>query len=276
MIKKLVILSAVVFGVGAVISYAGGPFKYARTWVVTTMHSAEANVPIDLKIKHARKEVKELGPEVRRCMHMIVEQQVDVEQFQRKVARHELELVNQEMAILKLRNDLKTENATFVYAGHAYTEGEIRTDLEVRFERFKADKESLQRDRQILAARRKTLIANEKRLGAMVSARKQLEVQIEQLEARNKAIQAAKVTSELEFDDSRLAQTRTLLRKIDKEIKVDETLLRQEGSISAGLIPVNTKPVEIETEDITRKIDSFFKTKGPAGQVVSAKKPAIK
>lgn len=273
MVKKLVVVTAVVLGVGTVISYAGGPFKYARTWVASQLNCAEDNIPVDLKIKHAREEVDKLGEEVRRSMRVIAEQQVDVGELQRKVALREKRLAGEQMAILKLRTDLNTENATYVYAGHAYTEGEVRSDLKIRFQRFKVDQESLKRDQQILAARRKTLIANEKRLQNMISAKKQLEVQIEQLEARNKAVQAAKVTSELEFDDSQLAHARTLLRKIDKEIEVDETLMRQEGRLSAGSIPVNVKPAEIETEDITKSIDAFFNANA---QVVSAKKPAAK
>eukprot|EP00913_Durusdinium_trenchii_P028275 g26503.t1 len=234
------------------------------------MKSAEDNVPLELKLQHAREEVEKLGPEVRRCMHVIAEQQVEVEQLERKVNRHQKELASQEHAILKLRNDLKSDNATYVYAGHAYSEGEVRSDLKLRFTRFKAAQETLNRDRQILAARRKTLVANERRLDEMIAAKKQLEVQIEQLEARNKALEAAKVTSELEFDDSHLARTRTLLRKIDKEMNVDETLLRQEGKMNAGSIPVNAKPVEIETEDITNEIDTYFKGNGTNPQITPA------
>lgn len=276
MIKKLVIVSGLLFGVGAVISYAGGPFKYARTWVATKIQTAEDNVPLSLKIQHARQEVENLGPEVRRCMHVIAEQQVDVERMQQRLNRNQEELAGQELAIHKLRNDLKTDNATFVYAGHAYSEGEIRSDLKLRFARYRTAEGSLKRDQQILSARKTALVTNEKRLEEMLNAKKQLEVQIEQLEARNQALVAAQESSELDFDDTQLSRTKMLIRKIEKELDV-KTRVAKVDAKSMGLIPVNTKPAEIETEDITQEIDSFFnKNVAKNAQIVSAKKPAGK
>lgn len=272
MIKKIVIMSAVVLGVGAVVGYAGGPFKYARTWVSSKMKSAEANVPTELKLQHAREEVEKLGPEVRRCMLVIAEQQDEVEQLQKRIAKSQEQLASQQNSILKLRNDLKNESATYVYAGHAYSQQEVRSDLKLRFKRYKEAQESLKSDQLILAAHLKTLRANEKRLDDMIAAKKKLEVRIAQLEARNKVLQAAKVTSELEFDDSHLSRTRKLLRSIDKEMNVDEAMLRQEGKLNAGAIPVEAKPAQIDTEDITKEIDSFFKSNGAGSEVVSAKK----
>lgn len=276
MIKKIVVLSVVLLGVGAVLSYAGGPFKYARTWVSSKMKSAEEQVPLDLKIQHAKDEVEKLAPDVRKCMQVIAEQQVEVERLARQNARREQELVRQETAIHKLRNDLKLGNETYVYSGHAYSANEVRSDLKLRFERYKAARESLQRDHQILAARKKSLAANEKRLDEMLAAKKQLEVQIEQLEARWKTLQAAQTTSELEFDDSQLSRTKALIRKLDKELDVRDKMLAADGKL-AGLIPVETKPVEIETEDVTREIDSYFnKGETTNKQVVSAPKPGSK
>ena len=276
MLKKLVVLSVVIFGVGAVISYAGGPFKYARTWVASQMKSAEDQIPLDLKIQHAKAEVEKLGPDVRKCMQVIAEQQVDVERMQKQNTRREQELVRQESAILQLRADLKRGDETYVYAGHNYSSNEVHSDLKLRFTRFLSAKETLKRDQQILTARRKSLVANEKRLDEMLVAKNQLEVQVEQLEARWKTLQAAQVTSELEFDDSQLSRTKTLIRKLDKELEVRDRMLAADGKLD-GMIPVESKPLEIETVVVTKEIDSYFK-KGSAsdGQISLAKKSISK
>jgi peptidoglycan hydrolase CwlO-like protein len=278
MLKKLVIAGVLVTAVGSLVAFGGRPFSYARTWVASWKKNAEDRVPLDLKIQHARGEVEKLGPEIRKCMRVIAEQQVDVEQMDGRVARHQKELKEQELAILKLRTDLKSGDASYVYAGQSYMASEVRKDLAVRFDRFREAEESLNRERQILAAKRKSLRANERRLDEMMAAKKQLVVQIEQLEARWKTVQAAQESSEIEFDDSQLSRTKTLIAQIDKELKIRRNLLAADGKMDTGTIPVNTKPAEIPVVDVTKSVDEYFaKRNGSNGRItVAATKPSTK
>jgi peptidoglycan hydrolase CwlO-like protein len=278
MLKKLVIAGVLVGTVGSLVAFGGRPFSYARTWVVSWKKNAEDRVPLDLKIKHAREEVDKLGPEIRKCMRVVAEQQVDIEQMDARVARHQKELKEQELAILKLRNDLKSGEPSYVYAGQSYMASEVRKDLAVRFDRFREAEESLGRERKILAAKRKSLRANERRLDEMMAAKKQLVVQIEQLEARWKTVQAAQEASEIEFDDSQLSRTKTLIAQINKELEVRTKLLAADGKMDTGTIPVNTKPADIPVVDVTKGVDEYFaKRNGSNGRItVAATKPASK
>lgn len=272
MCRKLIGTVVIVTGIGTILCLAGGPFKYARTWVTSQVQTAEKNVPIDLKIQHARAEVEKLGPDVRKCMHVIAEQQVDVEQLESQIAQRQERLTEQEFAILKLRNDLKRNDVSYVYAGRNYSPTEVRSDLKIRFERFKGAKKSLERQRKILTARKKAVTANEKRLNEMLAAKDQLELQIEQLEARWKTMQAEQVTSELEFDDSQLSQTKVLLRKLNRELDVRDKLLSEEGKLT-GNIPVETKPIDINKVDVTTDVDSYFNLNQSAGpEIVKTEK----
>jgi len=278
MLKKLVIAGVLVGTVGSLVAFGGRPFSYARTWVVSWKKNAEDRVPLDLKIKHAREEVDKLGPEIRKCMRVVAEQQVDIEQMEARVARHQKPLKEQELAILKLRNDLKSGEPSYVYAGQSYMASEVRKDLAVRFDRFREAEESLSRERKILAAKRKSLRANERRLDEMMAAKKQLVVQIEQLEARWKTVQAAQEASEIEFDDSQLSRTKTLIAQINKELEVRTKLLAADGKMDTGTIPVNTKPADIPVVDVTKSVDDYFaKRSGSNGRItVAATKPATK
>lgn len=264
MIKKLVIGGVVFSLLAALVAFGGTPFSYARTWVASWKKNAEDSVPLDLKIQNAREEVEKLGQEARKGMRVIAEQQVEVENFKESVAKRREELVGHEAALLKMRNDLKRGEDSYVYAGQTYLASEVRQDLALRFERFQMAEESLKRDAKILAAKQKALRANERRVEEMLSAKKQLEVQIEQLEARHKTLLAEKANSNIEFDDTQLARTRTLIKKIDKQLKVETRLLAEEGKIS-GMIPVNEKPREIPLTDVTKKIDEYFAKRNGKG-----------
>ena len=268
MMKKLVIGGVVFAVLGSLVAFGGRPFSYARTWVASWKQNAEDNVPLELKIQHAREEVEKLGPEIRKAMRVIAEQQVDVENLKESIAKRESEVRHHETVLLHRRNDLKRGEASYVYAGRNYLPSEVRADLVVRFDRIRTAEASLKRDAKILAAKERAVKANERRLDEMLTAKKQLAVQIEQLEARFRTLQAAKATSEIEFDDTHLSRTKTLLKKIDKQLDVEDKMLASEGKIT-GLIPADNKPTEIPATDVTKEIDDYFaKRKGKSLKVV--------
>jgi hypothetical protein len=78
-------------------------------------------------------------------MHVIAEQQVDIEHLNTALAKKDSEIGNQRQALLTLRTDLGSGKSIFVYAGRHYQEKDVKRDLATRFERFKAAEEILAR-----------------------------------------------------------------------------------------------------------------------------------
>jgi chromosome segregation ATPase len=230
--------------------------SYAKTAGESVRNAVKREVPLEFEVQRAREMVEELVPDIRQCMHVIAEQQVDVENLTEAIQNREASLQNQEEAILALRTDLGSGETSFVYAGHSYTTNEIRRDLSHRFERFKTAKNTLKGDRQILDARKKQLRANQEMLDNMLDEKQNMEVQIEQLEARLKSVQAAQITSTIEFDDSQLSRAKTLIRELNKQLDVRTKLMDAEGKFS-GLIPVESAKVPVEV-NIAKEIDDYF------------------
>ena len=79
---------------------------------------------------------------------------------------------------------------------------------------------------------------------------------IEQLEARLKSVQAAQITSTIEFDDSQLSRAKILIRELNKQLDVRTKLMDAEGKFS-GLIPVESAKVPVEV-NIAKEIDDYF------------------
>lgn len=255
MIKKTLIGTAILLAAGTFV-FGRDLFSYAKTAGSSVRSAVKSEVPLDFQIQRAREMVEDLVPDVRRCMHVIAEQQVDIERLQESITGKERELGQQKDVILTLRDDLQNGNGQFVYASRTYTPDEVKRDLSRRFERFKAAEGTLKRDRQVLEAREKSLSANEEKLENMLAAKKDLEVEIEQLEARLKTIQAAQTVSTIEIDDSQLARAKTLIRELNKQLDVREKMLDAEGKFT-GLIPVETES-GIPVDDVTGEIDAYF------------------
>ena len=267
MLRKALVGSAILLTMGSFV-FGRDVFSYMRTWGSSVKNAVKNEVPIEFEVERARELVEKLVPDVRDCMHVIAEQQVDIEQRLKEIARREQGIGDQKQRILTLRSDLDSGRSTFQYASRTYTSDQVRRDLALRFNRYKAAEETLSRDQQILAAHRKSLRANEDKLDTLLVAKQELQVKIEQLEARVKTVQAAEAASSLEFDDSRLARAKSLIRDLNKQLDVKEKMLDAEGKFT-GLIPVDS-PAEPVIDNITEEIDLYFQTEPVPDEDVDA------
>jgi chromosome segregation ATPase len=262
MLKKLVLGSAVAVAVGTFV-FGRDVFSYLRTGFHSVREAVKSEVPIEFEIQRARTMVDQLVPDIRQCMHVIAEQQVDIEHLTANLAKKESEISKQREALLTLRADLGSGKAAFVYAGRTYQANDLKRDLATRFERFKAAEEILAADRKILAAREQTLQANREKLDGMLQAKKELEVKLEQLQARLQTVRAAETVSTLAIDDSNLSHARTLIAELNKQLDIKEKILDAEGKFS-GLIPVKTTSTPAVPDDIGQQIDTYFHADQPA------------
>ena len=186
-LKKSLIGAAVLVALGTFV-FGRDALSYATTWGGTVRDAVKSEVPLEFEIERARTEVENLVPDIRDMMHVIASAQVDVDHKAKEVERRSDGLSSQKKAILALRNDLDTGRSEFVYASHTYSADDVRKDLEKRFKQYKVAENSLESDVQILTAWKKTMTANQEKLDTMLTAKQDLEVQIEQLEARLRTV----------------------------------------------------------------------------------------
>jgi peptidoglycan hydrolase CwlO-like protein len=255
MIKKIAFSTLAVAAVGGMV-FGTDVFSYARTGYNTARDKIRSEVPIEFEIERAKQEVEQLLPEVRKSMHVIAEGQVEIEQLRKSIERKEKSLEEQEEAILSLNEDLKSGDTKFVYANRRYTVSEVEKDLAERFNRFKIAEETVKREKELLAAKEQAISAHRETLEGMLSQKKNLEAELERLNARVKALAARKQINSLEINDSQLNRAKSLIATIEKRLDVEDAVLAAEGDFN-GLIPVETKRVEQDV-DVARQIEDYF------------------
>jgi hypothetical protein len=254
-LKKTLIMTSVAAALGAVI-FGREATSYVSTAFSGVREAMKSEVPIDFEVARARELVSQLVPDIRECMRKIAEQQVDVESRQMQLAEKELSLKKQKDVILAMQDDLSTGKGEYIYAGLTYSSEEVKQDLENRFGRYKAAENVLMSDLKILEARRQTLTANTQRLSDLNQAKMELEVKVEQLEARVQTVSAAETVSVLAIDDSSLSQAEKLIEDLNRELDVKERVLDAEVKF-ADLIPVDRQP-SLEEGDISKQIEAHF------------------
>jgi chromosome segregation ATPase len=262
-------------GILAMIMAAGGLFcfgtdsvSYVTTGVSCVTQSARDAVPVGFEIERARKMIGDLTPDIRQNMHVIAEEEVQIKRLDERIARTEADLQKQKESIMTLKNDLSSDRDSYTYRGKVYTVSQVKADLSCRFERFKTQDATLASLKQTLAARQQGLSAAKSKLDGMVAAKRQLEVDVENLEAQLKLVEAAQTTANYNFDDSRLGRAKELVQNLRTKLDVTQSLLGQEAKLGGA--------IELEHEaptDIAQQVTEYFST--PAKPQVAQHEPKI-
>jgi hypothetical protein len=166
--------------------------------------------------------------------------------------------------LLRLKADLATGKEAFQYGGRTYSPDEVRTDLASRFERFKTGEATAASLSDIRNARQKSLTAARQKLEGMLASKRQLQVEVENLEARLQMIAAAKATSNYQFDDSRLGRVKELVTNLRTRLDVAEKVVNAEVYYHDEIPLEKTTP-----ENIVQQVDEHFAAKTPSATAVA-------
>lgn len=264
MLKKILLLGTVVLVVGGLL-VGRKAVSYVNTGCGWVKDSVKDNVPIGFELERARQLVHELVPDIRKNMHLIAKEEVEVARLAKQIAQNQARQEKDKARVMRMKNDLATGANVFHYASRTYTVDEIKTDLAHSFERFKTNDITLESLKEMHRARERSLEAARQKLETMLASRTQLAVEIEQLEARLKSLEAAQASSDYNFDDSNLAQAKELIGELRTRLEVDEKLVNAEGYFHDE-IPLDEPPAENIVEEVT----AYFTPNAPQVAEVAA------
>ncbi|MGQ9575575.1 MAG: hypothetical protein ACUVUC_09670 [Thermoguttaceae bacterium] len=244
MIKRLLITAAVLVAL-AVFFFGRDAVSYVRTSVGWVKDSVKSSVPVEFEIERARRMIRELEPEVRRNMHAIAKEEVEVQKLQKQIAETEARLAREKEQMLKLHADAKSGKESFTYGGRSYTADEVRRDLAARFARYTTTEATLASWKEALRARERSLEAAQQKLKGMLEARRQLSIEVENLQARLQMVAAAQTTSNYQFDDSHLSRVKELISDLRTRLDVAERLVNAEGYYPSEIPVSQPSPASI-------------------------------
>jgi chromosome segregation ATPase len=258
MVKKVLLIG----GGAALVSvflFGRDAASYVGTSIGWVKSSVKDSVPVEFEIDRARKMVKDLLPDIRKNMHVIAKEEVEVERLERQIAKSATGLDQEKQNIMRLRSDLESPHDFYTYNGRRFTVTQVKLDLANRFERYKTNDATLESLREIHFARTNSLAAARQKLQGMLAAKRQLEVDVENLEARLKMVEVAQTSSEINVDDSRLGRAKELITDLRTRLDVAERIVNAEGHYR-GEIPMD----DPKTENIVDQITEYFEVEPAA------------
>jgi chromosome segregation ATPase len=234
MLKKLMVVG--ILGAAGAIGVAGtGAWSYVKTGMSTASETVRDTVPIEWEFKRARQMIVDLKPEIEKNLRMVAREEVAVQKLASEIEQKKSLLAKSRDDIMRLKGDLESGSVHFVYAGREYSQQQVRDDLSNRFKQFQVHEQTAEKLSQILAAREKNLDAARRKLDGMLSAKRELEVEVENLQARLTMVEVAQTTHDVAVDDSQLSHTRQLLDDIRTRIDVAERLVSSEGAFEGSI-----------------------------------------
>lgn len=254
MLKKVLIGGGVVLLVGTVL-LGRDLISYVRTSANYVQQSVVDAVPMEFQIRRARKMIDDLLPEIRKNMHIIAREEVELERLERQISQAREQLEKEKAIVLRMKDDLASGKPRLVYSGREYTAEQVRIDLTNRFERFKTNEATLANLQQIRDARMKSLQAARDKMEGMLAAKRQLEVEVENLQARLQMVQAAQTTSAYQFDESALGRVKELITDLKARLDVAERLVQSQGTYQ-GEIPVEDPNAKDIVDEVTRYFEA--------------------
>jgi len=241
----LSLLGGLLFGKD-IISYAKSSAKGVRSAV-------KDSVPIEFELRRARDLLEEIIPEMQANIRRIAEDEVEVAALKGEIAKNREGLNDEQGKIKTLRVALEQPRAQYAFAGRNYSHDEVKLDLAGRFERFKESEVVVASKVRLLEQREKSLDNARQLLAKTSSEKRVLESRIETLASQYRLVKAAAVGSNLQMDNSKLAQTEKLIAQIQKRLDVAERVLAHETKFVES-IPVDTV---VET-DLIAQVDEYF------------------
>lgn len=246
------LLSGFLFGADAV-SY----FTTSANWV---RDSVKSSVPLEFEIERARTMVQELSSDIDESMHAIATEEVEVERIKKQIEQLQQTQANDRLGLLKLQNELASNRQTFEFGGQTFTVSQVKADLGNRFERFKTNDATLSSLAEIHKAREKSLAAAQQKLEGMLAAKRKLEVDVQNCQARLQMLEAAQTTSDVAIDDSRLSRAKGLITDVQTRLDVASRRLEASSQIRDE-IPLD-KP---QSEDIADQVTDYFRQQAGQG-----------
>jgi hypothetical protein len=96
----------------------------------------------------------------------------------------------------------------------------------------------------------------------MINARRKLEVDVQNLEAKRKLVEVAQASSDYVFDDSQLARAKELINDIRTQLDVAAKLANADVNIEVEIPLDETAP-----SDITEQVADYFRPGGEEEEI---------
>ncbi len=255
MLKKLLIaVVAVAVGLTVVKSTKVGSlmrvkWNEAAAW-------CNKQIPVETEIARLRDEISRLGNDTKGHCQVIAEEMVAVDNLKREIGEAEAKLEKQKKKVTAMRDALADGGTQKVLLGEeTFPRVRVEKQLARDFDLYKTCEAQLAAKKKLLESRQECLAKAREQLAAMQDARRDLEVQVSQLEAEYNTLKVTQTKSKFALDDSALSKVKEGVQALRNRIDAARHEAALQGEFGEGAITVGDT---VKTKDLLKEIDQHF------------------
>lgn len=258
----------------AILAFGPDFASYLATTTDVVGASIREQIPVEFEIKRARKMISDLAPEIKDNRYAIAREEIEIERLGERIQTLRR---NQKVArtqLIQLQSQLQTGNGVIQTvstrpATTIHMSADVAQTAELKLKQYRLQEQTLASLENSFATREKALHTARLQLEQMASAKRQLQTEVESLEARQKMARVAEDSAQLAFDDSHLERTRELIHQIETRVRIEERLAEPASAVFvAGQKQRSETPNEI-AQKITRYFEERGASKETAGTTVA-------
>jgi len=239
--------------------------SYVRSSAKSVQTAVKDAVPIEFDLQRARDMTEQIIPELHANIRLIAQEEVEIASLTEDIQKSKQNLADERKRVAAVRAKLDHHQVAYTFGDRKFSREQVTQDLARRFERLKESQVILAGKVRLLETRQNSLAAAMQMLDRTRDQKAHLEQQIEMLASKHRLVQAASVGSQVQIDDSKLAQTAKLLGQIKKRLDVAERVLAHETDF-VQVIPVNV----IEEKDLLAEVDEYLQADPQAPKSAAA------
>lgn len=206
--------------------------SYGHTAWNKAKSSVKGQVPLEFEIERVRDQLQQLMPDMNKNLNEIAKEVVAVDNLRDEIKVARENLTKQKDLVRQMTEDLKTGNEKITYRGIRYPRERISERLANDIKSCVRCEDELKARESLLEHKERALEAAKEQVASIRSQRKDLEVQIAQLEAELKAVRLAQTKSTIQLDDSRLSHIKASIKDIQNRMKVERVRGDMEAQFS--------------------------------------------
>jgi superoxide dismutase len=253
--KKIGILALIVL-VGLFVCHRTNLGSYLATAWANVTQTAKRQVPLEFEIDRIRHEIAHLDDDMRAQLSPIAEEMATVKTLRRKVQVTRDSLKIQKASLLSMTRELESGGKYISSGDEEYSAEDVKAKLARDFASYQRCEAELKSQEQLLSAKEQSLKAVRDQLASMKTLKRDLEVQLAQLEAELKTVRLAQTKDKYQLDDSRLSDIKASLADIEHRLNVERAKTELNGQFASTMAPVRKKPRP--TGELTAAVKKYF------------------
>jgi len=232
--KTIALLAAGVLAL-VVVAKTTNVSSYVGTMWCKAKNAAKQQVPTEFEIDRISHDIASLDTALDRMIRPIAEHKVAVDRLRREVGDNEAKLNEQKKVLLDATHAVKTAkpDERLVYGEKSYRVDQVKVKIARDFESYKRFEATVSAQKKLLESKEATLRAAQDQLQTFMAKKRDFEVQLAQLRAEHEVNKVAAVGTDIEIDNTPLANIAQSLAELKDAIERDRVVLDYRNGINA-------------------------------------------